>query len=58
MNLPDVRPGFGVRRQAKRDAAFAWSIIAWPQRKAPSTLRSAGALQKPAQGVWFMALKG
>jgi hypothetical protein len=42
-----------VRRQAERDAAFAWPVIASRRTKAPSALRSAGALQKLALCVLF-----
>ena len=40
--MPSSRPPFGVRRQAKRDSAFARGARGWPKAKAPSPLRSAG----------------
>jgi hypothetical protein len=47
---PKLPPGFGLRWQAKRDTALGEGVPIFqhtlPHPKAPSPLRSAGAVQK------------
>ena len=53
MKLPELPPGFGLRWQAKRDTALVrtWEFSSASRRaKAPSPLRSAGAVQTGNRG--------
>ena len=54
MNRLRRKKRLGVRRQAERDAAFAWPKTTASQTKAPSSLRSPGALQEAGaiSGSW------